>query len=598
MGRNKRSWVLICFLLLLGSRSEGEGEEKMDCVRFMEEIVVHVASHNFGYLERFNTMVQNMVSKSLLPPNLGEMINRQLKISTRDVCKVRTIQLPRAKPTPRWVGRIPRRRRQAFLGGILATLGLLEIGRTIEHLLEGDGYGSNFQHYLTKIRRTEQSFNIRISKLEERIKKLEEVQHAELVVQEIEAILDIEAGEWEDIRTLEEDLRGNSILREGFEAAEKIFVKRNLTKRTTVDQGLEKIKIDKRLRSVTVKVRPHAVCKWAVLTVTSITAVPSKDCYKKVGVDQKKNLTYAESIYDSCLVLGSWETAVELADGSFVVPSNAWELKRTQCKDALKNQAVSFHVDRGDVFIGSGGAFVSRASCGEAKELTLTLKNTSITPKHSCRGWASVNGLQGKRDEWAALKTTVSAGKPGVRGVLVYDNSWIFDAYREVETEEEEEVGEEEEQEDEYQDWDWTWEEKTSVGTGTSSVVVGVLVAGVLVWRTRGRRKKIEETTYVNYRDVKTNDVGNEEEDEEPELKEEALISKELGNISRLTEGIMQAGEGMNLMLHHINKMHEDLEVKETGSEMGEAWRLANTASNVPFSSGGPQLPGPREDHE
>ena len=82
MGRNKRSWVLICFLLLLGSRSEGEGEEKMDCVRFMEEIVVHVASHNFGYLERFNTMVQNMVSKSLLPPNLGEMINRQLKIST------------------------------------------------------------------------------------------------------------------------------------------------------------------------------------------------------------------------------------------------------------------------------------------------------------------------------------------------------------------------------------------------------------------------------------------------------------------------------------------------------------------------------------
>ena len=193
----------------------------------------------------------------------------------------------------------------------------------------------------------------------------------------------------------------------------------------------------------------------------------------------------------------------------------------------------------------------------------------------------------------------MSAGKPGVRGVLVYDNSWIFDAYREVETEEEEEVGEEEEQEDEYQDWDWTWEEKTSVGTGTSSVVVGVLVAGVLVWRTRGRRKKIEETTYVNYRDVKINDVENEEEDEgERELKEEAIISKELGNISRLTEGIMQAGEGMNLMLHHINKMHEDLEVKETGSEMGEAWRLANTASNVPFSSGGPQLPGPREDHE
>ena len=54
----------------------------------------------------------------------------------------------------------------------------------------------------------------------------------------------------------------------------------------------------------------------------------------------------------------------------------------------------------------------------------------------------------------------------------------------------------------------------------------------------------------------------------------------------------------MNLMLHHIEKMHEDLEVKETGSGIGEAWRLAKTASNVPFSSGDPQLPGPREVHE
>ena len=78
----------------------------------------------------------------------------------------------------------------------------------------------------------------------------------------------------------------------------------------------------------------------------------------------------------------------------------------------------------------------------------------------------------------------------------------------------------------------------------------------------------------------------------------EALVSKELSNISRLTEGILQAGEGMNAMLHHIEKMHEDLEGKETGSGTGEAWRLAKSASNVPSSSGDPQLPGPREVHE
>ena len=132
-----------------------------------------------------------------------------------------------------------------------------------------------------------------------------------------------------------------------------------------------------------VKVRPHTVCKWAVLTVTSITAVPSKDCYKKVGEDKRNNLTFTES----CLVLGSWDTAVKMADGSFMVPSNAWEKKRTPCKEALKNRAVSFHVDRGHFYVGSDGSFVTRASCGDAKELTLTLKNATITPKASYRGF-------------------------------------------------------------------------------------------------------------------------------------------------------------------------------------------------------------------
>ena len=61
---------------------------------------------------------------------------------------------------------------------------------------------------------------LRNTNLTNRIKKLEELQHAELVAEEIEA------GDWEDIQTLEEDLRGNSILREAFEMAEKMFEKR------------------------------------------------------------------------------------------------------------------------------------------------------------------------------------------------------------------------------------------------------------------------------------------------------------------------------------------------------------------------------------
>ena len=68
----------------------------------------------------------------------------------------------------------------------------------------------------------------------------------------------------------------------------------------------------------------------------------------------------------------------------------------------------------------------------------------------------SINGLYGKRDKWAALRTRVSARKPGVGEMFVTEDSWIFDAYRgeiDVEAEEEEAEGEEEVEEE---DEDWT----------------------------------------------------------------------------------------------------------------------------------------------
>ena len=72
-------------------------------------------------------------------------------------------------------------------------------------------------------------------------------------------------------------------------------------------------------------------------------------------------------------------------------------------------------------------------------------------------------------------------------------------------------------------------------------------------------------------------------------MREEVFVSKELNNISRLTEGILQAGEGKNAMLQHMEKMAEDLVEKETGTR--EAWRLAKPASNVFSSSGDPLYP-------
>ena len=217
----------------------------------------------------------------------------------------------------------------------------------------------------------------------------------------------------------------------------------------------------------------------------------------------EQNITLTESNYKSCIILGSWDTAVTLGDGSVMIPSNAWERKKTTCKEALKNQDVIFHVKDGDVFLGSKGSFEARSGCGETRTFYKeTVKNTTVTPKTTCRGWISINNLGGRRDEWAASQVKVSAGQPGIRGVLVETGSWLFEAYKTEE--DEEEGGEEEAVVQEEEDWDWShveWE-KATVGTGTTLTGVTVLATlAVMVWRRRTQRAKENEKgdTYVTY---------------------------------------------------------------------------------------------------
>ena len=601
--------LAIGLLLLVGEKT-GNADEGT-CIRNTDEVLIHVATHNYGYIDRFNDLVQDLVTKTLISPNLGEMINRQLKIATRDVCSIRELQRPTTRdhqrPTPRWVGRIPR---QAFLGGVIATLGLLEVGRTLEHLVLGVGYGDRFEDYMNKIRRTENTINLRMSKLEMRIRKLEDVAEAGLLVEEIQSILQIEEEEWDDIRNLDEDLRGNAILRDGFELAEKIYEKRNLTKAGGAgDTGLRKLKIDKRLRTMSVEVRTHNVCKWAWLKVTSITAIPSKDCHRKVGTLGRQNLTLAETKMGSCLVLGRWESAVELGDGSVYVPTNAWERKKMNCELALKNEDVYFKEIKGDLYVGSRTEFRITSRCGESKQfLTNKVENTTVIPKPTCRGWISINGLNGKRDEWAATRTKVSSGKPGLSGALVTTESWMFNAFDEEL--DQEEVAEEEDEEQLGQESEWDWNvEKTAVGSSTTLVAgVALTVVGIWYWRRRaGEEGRKRSDTYVGYNHdhdnnssiVKidlggkglqrgsnleaswTSGAGDENErqerkkkNEEPEKKnEEAFemsLGQELSNIAVLTNGILQAGEGMSAMISSLEQMAGGLEKRNENGEPEE----------------------------
>ena len=565
MNMNTGYLLLVIFHLLLCGEEKGEAT-MTGCVRHTGEVIVSVQSHNFGHISTMNTMVETLVRKNLLPPNLASLLHRQIRVAARNVCSVREIQMQartRTRPTAAWTGRMPRgtRRhpRQAFLGGILAGMGLYQLGRTIEELLGGAGLDSSskFGHYIAKIRSTERITNLKIVRMEERIKRLEGLEHASMLVEEMEALIAIEAEEWNSIRTLDEDLVGNPIIDQAFGLAGKIYDKYNYTEKTTSTNfnHLQKTRIPKSLRNIKVEILPHSVCKWSILRVTAVTAIPTRSCDKVVGMVGKDNITLAETEYGSCLIMGSWNERVELNDGSVMVPSNAWEKKKTNCEEALKNKEVLFHVNKGDVFLGSRGSFEASSTCGDSKKIFKeTMVNRTITPKASCRGWASINGLGGTRDEWAATRTKISAGKPGISGVDIEmdSSSWLFEAYKMIDEEDddEEEDLDEENEEPEEEDWDWSELEKTSVGSAMSLVVIAALLG--VVWK-YGRKRTVEEhDTYVEYK----------EEMNEMESEDLNKLKDELDVIVNVI------GEGMEQMIHSLETMCETAEQLEAVADM------------------------------
>ena len=70
-------------------------------------------------------------------------------------------------------------------------------------------------------------------------------------------------------------------------------------------------------------------------------------------------------IVDFHLAAGTRE---ELNDGSVMLPSNAWERKKTTCEEA-KNKEILFHDNKGDVFLGSKGTFEARSTCGDSRKI-------------------------------------------------------------------------------------------------------------------------------------------------------------------------------------------------------------------------------------
>ena len=261
----------------------------------------------------------------------------------------------------------------------------------------------------------------------------------------------------EDILALEQDLLGNGLLREGFSTAIGIYRKLNFTsQKARTDEGLEKVGIDKRLRRTTVKLRSHSVCNWAVLSVTSIAAIPTAVCYDFVGVRSTAygdNLTLVSSGGNNCVVLGDKKTGIELEDGSEVIPTNAWLLEGENCKDAFHNNPqLDFQILEGELYFGTTGHMDLYRSASCNTSLDKTVKNTTVIPRLNTGGCVLTDNM-GKKQQWVARAVGVRAGTDIDIDTVVemYEDNWLYEGFKETtmisgeeEAAEEEDIGGEE----------------------------------------------------------------------------------------------------------------------------------------------------------
>ena len=490
---------MVCLLLLC---VEKPGKADV-CIRHIEELVVHGHRHNLGYITKLNEVLQDMVTKDLLPPHLGKVLNKQLRRASRGACSVRRLSTPPPvpfRPTPAWVGRMPRKKRQAL--AFLAGVGLLEIGMTLKDWLEGEG-----NEGLNQIRRTERKLEEKLRALKEKVEKLGALQSAALAAQEIESLIILESEEWQDILTLERDLLGNALLNEGYATAIEIYRTLNLTRQKPVktEEGLEKIGIDKRLRRTTVELRSHSVCNWAVLSVTSIAAIPTAVCFDFVGertTEYGDNLTLVSSgAGNNCVVLGDKKTGIELEDGSKFIPTNAWLLEGESCNDAFHNNPqLDFQVLEGELYFGTSGHMELYRSASCNVSLDKTVENTTVIPRLNTGGCVITNNT-GKRQQWVAKAVGVRAGADiDIDTVVEMDeDNWLYEGFKETMMENEEKQAEGDEEEDiDGEEWTLDLEDWVKLGSGTT-VLIAIILLVLIVRFCRRRSSPQEEETYVAY---------------------------------------------------------------------------------------------------
>lgn len=524
MERCKKLTLFAVLFLLLGERGGDLTEAKREsCIRHLEKFVVHRTAHNFGYLSRMNELVQGLINKDAISPTLGEILNRQIRTATRGVCEIPEIVAGsrNRSSAPVWgylggSGRIGWRRRrsterrytvtpvrkprQALVSGVLAAVGLLEIGRVLQHLIQGQGYGANYDDYLNRVRATEAKLDFRISRLEENLRKMERELHGATLSMEIQSILDTEREEWDAIRTLNDDLRGNMLLVEAFDLAEKMMDKRGWLNETEPGE-IVKIRIPRGLRTLEIFVRPHSVCRWATIRVTAVTGIPSRGCYRLAG--EWKNFSRLETDHNSCLIAGNLKTSIDLADGSKVIPTNIWE-RKTRCEKAFEDGEAAFIERDGDIYGGAEEEFRASSSCATRHFTTRKFKNITLTPRASCKGVLSINGEGGTRAEWIANRLAV-LGAEGVTGALVEDtDSWIHHLFDEVVMDELKGWNEADElDEEEFEESDSKWVETINgkytgwiVGSGLASLVLCVSIYTGLKWWKK-RKHERNRTTYI-----------------------------------------------------------------------------------------------------
>ena len=294
---------------------------------------------SLAYLQHWGETVKKMEESGDMSPATARRVFKLLRVVARGLCEPEPVKKRREEGGR---GR-KRRRRQALVAAFsLGAAGGLVITHTISELLFGRSGGEEFLKYKSLSEKREAALRNDIGRLAEKIKELQRLEAATLIIAQIQLMADEHQEEWLELNKNTVKTRGDVVLKRLLKPTIDEYKKKNLLNVTSGPFDLDgPFQLDPAVYKVEVQGLERARCSEARLGLNLISAVPSSKCYRILN--ETTEYTLLDNEGGGCLIAPPRNATTTLIDGSLFSTAAVWDSKKKTCSSTyLDNYNIGF----------------------------------------------------------------------------------------------------------------------------------------------------------------------------------------------------------------------------------------------------------------